>query len=110
MTTTSNDPEASLPIPSSNNPEASLPIRSAPPAKISIHSSNEHVQLWVYHCLRENLLRQTDDEAWALANNVKGRGAVVLCYDKEDWEKEVPKWGHIIYNSLQQTQKYVVSE
>ncbi len=93
-----------------NRPGASPPIPSAPPAMIYTHSSNEDVILWVYHCLRRNYAYLTDDEAWALARKVKGVGQVVLCYDKEAWEKQVPDWGQTIYISLQQSQKYVVSE
>ena len=81
---------------------------------IHILSPNEDVKLWVYHCLRKNDAYLTDDEAWALARKVKGVGQVVLCYDKEAWEKQVPDWGQTIYislqQSLQQSQKYVVSE
>lgn len=94
----------------SNGPGASPPIPSAPPAMICIHSSNEDVKLWVYHCLRKNDAYLTNDEAWALARKVKGVGQVVLCYDKEAWEKQVPDWGQTIHISLQQSQKYVVSE
>ena len=51
-----------------------------------------------------------NDEAWTLARKVEGRGQILLCYDKEDWKKQVPDWGTIIYNKLQKSQKYVVSE
>lgn len=37
-------------------------------------------------------------------------GQVVLCYDKKAWEKEVPDWGQPTYISLQQSQKYVLSD
>ena len=93
-----------------NGPGASPPIPSTSPAMIHILSSNEDVKLWVYHCLRKNDAYLTDDEAWALARKVKGVGQVVLCYDKEAWEKQVPDWGQTIYISLQQSQKYVGSE
>lgn len=81
-----------------------------PPATIDIHTSNLDVKLWVYHCLRTNDAYLTDSEAWALARKVKGRGQVVLGYNKEAWEEQVPDWGAIVYDSLQQSQKYVVSE
>ena len=57
---------------------------------IYIHSSNEDVKLSVYHCLRKTDAYLTDNEAWALARNVKGVGQVVLYYDKEAWEKQAP--------------------
>ena len=77
---------------------------------IYIHSSNEDVKLWVYHFLRKNDTYLTNNEAWALAKKVKGVGQAVLFYDKEVWEMQVPDWGQTIYISLQQSQKYVVSE
>lgn len=89
---------------------SSPPIPSTPPARISIQTSNEDVKLWVYHCVRKNQAYLTDNEAWALARNVKGVGHVVLRYDKEAWEKEIPGWGHTIYIALQDTQEYVVSD
>ena len=94
----------------SNGLGASPPIPSTPPEMIDIRSSNDDVKLWVYHCLRKNDSHLTDDAAWALASNVNGVGQVVLCYDQEAWEEEVPDWGLIIYISLQQSQKYVVSK
>ncbi len=78
----------------------SSPIPSAPSALICIHSSNEDVKLWVYHCLRNKNAYLTDNEAWALTRKVKGVGQVVLCYDKEAWEKQVSDWGQTIYISL----------
>ena len=77
---------------------------------ICVHSSNEDVKLWVYHCLRKNDTYLIDNEAWALARKVKGVGQVVLCYDKEGWEKQVPDWGQTIHIALQQSQKYDMSE
>ena len=93
----------------SNSLGTSLPVPSAPPSKIFADSSNEDVKLWVYYCLRENDDYLNENEAWALARKVKGRGQVVLYYNKESWESQVPGWGETIYISLQQSQKYVVS-
>ena len=93
-----------------NSLGTSLPVPSVPPTTIFVDSSNTDVKLWVYHCLRKNDDYLNEDEAWALARKVKGEGQVVLYYNKESWEKQVPGWGETIYISLQHSQKYVVSE
>ena len=91
-----------------NSPEALPPIPSVPPEFICVHTSNEDVKLWVYHCLRKMDSSLSDSEAWALARKVKGDGRAVLCYGKESWEKQLSEWGEVVYISLQQSQTYVV--
>ncbi len=98
MTTNSNDLGTSPPTP------------STPPITIFADSPNEDVKIWVYHYLKKNDIYLNDNEVWALARQVKGIGQVALYYSQEDWERQVPGWGGAIYISLQQSQKYVVSE
>ena len=85
------------------------PSPSVPPETIFQSSTPEDVKLWVYHFIRQNQPNINSDDAWAIAREVKGRGALILQYSKEDWDKEVPNWGHLIYIQLHQTPKYVVS-
>ena len=89
---------------------APSPLPSAPPpTTIFPNSSNKDVKLWVYHVLKENDAFLRNDNAWTMAKKVKGTGKIALRYSREDWEKEVPGWGHTIHLYLNQPNKYVVS-
>ena len=88
---------------------SSLPFPSVPPKTIFPSSSSKDVKLWVYHVLKENDEFLNNNNAWALARGVKGTGKNALRYSREDWEKEVPGWGHTIYLELNQPDKYVVN-
>ena len=86
-----------------------LPVPSAPPRTIFQNSTAEDVKLWVYNFIRQNQPYLSSQDAWAIAREVKGSGGLVLQYTKDDWDKEVPNWGRLIFIQLHQTPKYVVS-
>ena len=90
--------------------QAQLDASSAPPITISVNSSAVDVKSWVYQTIRRHQPSLEEAEAWALVKNVKGTGDIVLFYTKEDWEKDIPGWGATLYISVQNSQKYVVSE
>lgn len=86
------------------------PTPNVPPKTIFASSTAEDVKLWVYYFIIQQQPYLDHQDAWSLAKKVKGNGKFALIYNKEDWEKEVPGWGTLIYYALHETPKYVVSK
>ena len=67
------------------------------------------MRLWVYDSLLKFSATLEEKDASVLAENVNGNGSAVLQYDEEEWEKQVPGYGILLYIRSQRSQKYVAS-